>query len=256
MVPNNIDIRRRLIFQSIQTCIIALVLLVSPVPVLALSHSLAQNNPVERKDPAKLNYPIELDSAFTRNSSETTLPDYKSFVESVQNGQKGILRGVYVPGVFAIPVVQQPVGNAGFVSQNSNEITQFNMAAEVGNVGLLAHNYLSGASFTNLAPGQEVRLIYGDGAVEYFVIDQILQYQALQPYSPSSEFRDLETDVTISAEQLFRKVYRGERHVTFQTCIDANGNSSWGRLFIVAQPKMFPYFEQRYIHDNLLPYIY
>jgi hypothetical protein len=244
MAPNNPDVRRKFIFQSIQIFIIALILLISPAPVLA------SGNLGERDDPAKWGDPV------LWNDNGTALPDYKSFLESVRNGQKGILRGVYVPGVFAIPVVQQPVGYPGFVSQNEDEITEFNMAAEVGNVGLLAHNNLSGASFTNLSPGQEVRLIYGDGSVEYYIIDQILQYQALQPYSPSSEFRDLETNVTISAEELFRKVYRGERHVTFQTCIEANGNSSWGRLFIVAQPKLFPYVEQQFIRDSLLPYLY
>ncbi|MBN1454326.1 MAG: hypothetical protein JW963_25135 [Anaerolineales bacterium] len=232
MAPDNQIFRRRLIFNSIQICIIVLVLLVTPTPVLASS------NPAEG------------------DNTKNALPDYRNFVESVQNGQTGVLRGVYVDGVLALPIVQQPVGHPGFVSQNADEITQFNMAAEVGNVGLLAHNYLSGASFTNLAPGQEVRLIYGDGAIEYFIVDQIYQYQALQPYSPNSEFRDLETDITITAEALFRKVYRGERHVTFQTCIEADGNSSWGRLFITAQPKLFPFVEQQYIHESLLPYLY
>jgi hypothetical protein len=238
MALNNTDNRRRFIFQSIQIFIIALVLFTSSTPVLALSYHTQRDNLVEQ------------------DNNETALPDYKSFIESVQNGQKGVLRGVYVPGVFALPIVQQPVGNPGFVSQNNDEITQFNMAAEAGNIGLLAHNYLSGASFTNLAAGQEVRLIYGDGTVEYFVIDQILQYQALQPYSPNSDFRDLETNVTISAEELFRQVYRGEKHVTFQTCIEANGLGSWGRLFIIAQPKLFPYVQQQYISENLLPYLY
>jgi hypothetical protein len=232
MAPDNLITRRKFIFNSIQICIILLVLLVTPVPVLASS------NPAEG------------------DNTETALPDYRSFVESIQNGQTGVLRGVYVDGVLALPIVQQPVGHPGFVSQNADEITQFNMAAEVGNVGLLAHNFLGGASFTNLTPGQEVRLIYGDGQVEYFTIDQVMQYQALQPYSPNSEFRDLETNITITAEELFRKVYRGERHVTFQTCIDANGNSSWGRLFIIAQPKLFPFVEQQYIQDSLLPYLY
>ena len=232
MAPNNLITCRRFIFYSIQICIIVLTLLVTPVPVLA------SGNPAEG------------------DNTETALPDYKSFVESIQDGQKGVLRGVYVAGVLALPIVQQPVGHPGFVSQNADEITQFNMAAEVGNVGLLAHNFLSGASFTSLATGQEVRLIYGDGAVEYFVVDQIYQYQALQPYSPTSEFRDLETNTTITAEELFRKVYRGERHVTFQTCIEANGNGSWGRLFIIAQPKLFPFVEQHYIHESLLPYLF
>ena len=238
MAPNNINIRKRFFLQSIQACIIALVLLVSPIPVLAQSLS------------------TERDNSSNWDYIETALPDYKNFVEIVRNGEKGVLRGVYVPGVLALPIVQQPVGNPGFVSQKNDEITQFNMAAEAGTIGLLAHNFLSGAIFTNLSAGQEVRLIYGDGSVEYFVIDQVLEYQALQPYSPTSEFRDLETNVTISAEQLFGKVYRGERHVTFQTCIDANGNSSWGRLFVIAQPKLFPHADQQYIRDDLLPFLY
>ena len=232
MAPNNLIIRRKFIFHSIQICIIALALLATPFSVLALGNSAGGTN------------------------TENAVPDYTSFTESVQDGQKGILRGVYVPGVLAIPVVQQPVGYPGFVSQNEGEITQFNMAAEVGNIGLLAHNFLAGKNFTNLAPGQEVRLIYGDGKVEYFIVDQILRYQALQPYNPTSEFRDLETNITITADQLFRKVYRGERHVTFQTCIEANGNSSWGRLFIIAHPKLFPHVEQQYILNSLLPSLY
>jgi hypothetical protein len=232
MARNNLVSRRQSIFFSIQICIISIVLFVTPAPVLALGTTAEGDN------------------------NELTLPDYAGFFESVQNGQAGVLRGVYVPGVLALPIVQQPVGHPGFVSQTDGEITQFSMAAEVGNVGLLAHNFLSGEIFSNLSLGQEVRLIYGDGAVEYFVVDQVLQYQALQPYSPYSDFRDLESNITTSAEELFRKVYRGERHVTFQTCIEANGNSSWGRLFIIAHPKLFPYVEQQFIRDNLLPYIY
>lgn len=250
MAPNNIDIRRSFILHSIQICIVALVLLVSPLPVLALSVHEDGVGSAEQESLAERENLIEWDY------SETALPEYKSFVETVRNGKKGVLRGVYVLGVLALPIVQQPVGNPGFVSQNNDEITQFSMAAEAGNIGLLAHNYLSGAIFPNLLPGHEVRLIYGDGAVEYFVVDQVLRYQALQPYSPNSEFRDLETNVTISAAQLFSEVYRGERHVTFQTCIEAYGNSSWGRIFIIARPILFPHVEQQYIRENLLPFLY
>ena len=167
----------------------------------------------------------------------SSLPDLASFVQTVIDGQAGALRGVYVPGVLAMPVVQQPSGNPVFVSTTDNEITEFAMAAEMGNVGLLAHNYLAGTSFFNLQLGQEVSLVHGDGHVEYFKVSRIERYQALDPYSPYSEFRDLETGVTITAEELFRQVYRGERHVTFQTCIEANGNSSWGRIFVIAEPK-------------------
>ena len=191
-------------------------------------------------------------TALAQKHAEKSLPNFSTFVENIQDGKAGVLAGVYVPQVFALPIVQQPVGNPGYVSQSPDVITQFEMAAEVGNVGLLAHNNLAGQEFTNLSLGNEVRLVYGDGKVEYFIVTQILQYQALQPYSPYSEFRDLETSQTITAEELFRKVYRGDRHVTFQVCIAANGIDAWGRLFIIAQPKTHSRSKQQYFHQSVL----
>jgi hypothetical protein len=194
--------------------------------------------------------------AQAKGIGELSLLDFSTFVEGVQDGEAGILKGVYVPDVMSLPVMQQPVGNPGYVSQDADVITQFSMATEVGNVGLLAHNHLAGQTFTNLSVGDEVRLIYGDGKIEYFIVTQTLQYQALQPYSPYSEFRDLETSQTITADKLFRKVYRGDRHVTFQVCIEANGVDAWGRLFVIAQPKPDPFVEQHHILRKLIDQIY
>ena len=163
--------------------------------------------------------------------------NFTEFLQSVQNGQKDELTGVYVSNVMALPVVQQPYGNAGYVSNNNGEATQFRMASQFGNIGLLAHNHLSGASFSQLTVGQEVRLVYGDGSVEYFVIAEVLQYQALQPNNPYSSFRNLSKDETLSAEEMFKRVYFGDRHITFQTCIEAEGDPSWGRLFVIAIPQ-------------------
>lgn len=169
--------------------------------------------------------------------SVVTLPSLGDFSKSVQNGKAETLSGVYVSNVLALPIIQQPSGNAGFVSGNDGEITQFGMAAQYGNIGLLAHNHLSGKFFSQLAVGQEVRLVYGNGTIETFVITEVLQYQALQPTSPYSSFRNMSKDETLSAEQMFKRVYLGNRHLTLQTCIDAEGNASWGRLFIIAVPK-------------------
>lgn len=191
-------------------------------------------------------------TALAQGHAEKSLPNFSMFVESIRNGKAGVLKGVYVPHVFALPVIQQPLGNPSYVSQAADTITQFEMATEVGNVGLLAHNNLAGQEFTNLSLGDEVRLVYGDGKVEYFVVTQMLRYQALQPYSPYSEFRDLETSQSITAEELFRNVYRGDRHVTFQVCIAANGIDAWGRLFIIAQPKSVAFTEQQYLRRNLI----
>jgi hypothetical protein len=194
--------------------------------------------------------------AYARENAELLLPNFSTFAESIQDGKAGVIKGVYVPGVLAFPVMQQPTGNPGFVSQTADVITQFGMAAEVGNVGLLAHNHLAGQTFTNLSVGDEVRLVYGDGTIEYFIVTQTFQYQALQPYSPYSEFRDLDTSQTITADKLFRKVYRGDRHVAFQVCIEANGVDAWGRLFVIAEPKPKPFIEQQHLLRKLVDQMY
>jgi hypothetical protein len=176
-------------------------------------------------------------SAFALGNGESSLPQFPDFSKTVQNGEASVLRGVYIPDVLALPIVQQPAGNAGYVSTEDGKLTQFGMASQFGNIGLLAHNHLSGKSFSQLAVGQEVRLVYGNGKVEYFVITEVLQYQALQPTSPYSSFHNLNKDETLTAEQMFKRVYFGDHHLTFQTCIAKDGNSSWGRLFVIAIPK-------------------
>jgi hypothetical protein len=166
-----------------------------------------------------------------------SLPSFADFSRSVQNGDANVLRGVYVSNVMALPVVQQPSGNAGYVSNNDGEATQFRMATQFGNIGLLAHNHLSGKSFSQLEVGQEIRLIYGDGHAETFIVTEVLHYQALKPTSPYSSFKNLDKEETLSAEAMFKRVYFGDRHVTFQTCIEKDGELSWGRLFVIAIPK-------------------
>ena len=149
-----------------------------------------------------------------------------------------VLRSVYVPDVLTLPVVQQPADNPYYVSSHDGEATQFSIASQYGNIGLLAHNNLSGKFFSKLSVGQEVELVDEDGKVEPFVITQVLRFQALQPQSQQSSFLDLDNSETLSANQMFNRIYTGSRHVTFQTCIEANGNASWGRLFVLATPKV------------------
>ena len=165
------------------------------------------------------------------------LPNFSEFSNAVQDGSADLPRGVYVPNLLALPIVQQPAGNPGFVSKQDGKVTQFSMANKYGNVGLLAHNYLAGKSFSELAIGDEVRLVYGDGRVEKFIVTEVLRYQALQPYSVYSSFRNINTEEVLSAEKMFKRVYTGDRHMVFQTCIYQDGNLSWGRLFILAVPK-------------------
>jgi len=165
-----------------------------------------------------------------------TLPSLNTFIETVTDGNASTLRGVYVSNVMALSIVQQPTGFPGYVSKDEGVATQFGIATEVGNVGLLAHDTHAGAFFSNIKQGDRIILVYGDGHIESFMANSIQRYQALDPLSTHSEFKDLETQTTFTAENLFNNVYRGDYHLTLQTCIDNNGNSSWGRLFILATP--------------------
>ena len=165
------------------------------------------------------------------------LPGFAEFSRNVQNGQKDVLRGVYVENVLALPVVQQPSGKAISVSNKDGEATQFGMASNFGNIGLLAHNNLAGQFFSQLKPGQEILLIYGDGRVEAFVVKNVLKFQALQPNDPYSTFKNIDKDETFTAGEMFNRVYMGNHHLTFLTCIAADGKSSWGRLFVLAVPR-------------------
>lgn len=148
------------------------------------------------------------------------------------------VESVRVDGVLDLPVVQQPKGDTNYVSPKNGELTQFATVSQYGNIGLLAHNYLSGKMISRLVAGQVVHILYSDGSTESFVITEILRYQALDPKSPYSSFQDLDDETeALSVGQMFDRVYAGERHLTFQTCIAQDGISSWGRLFVVAMPK-------------------
>ena len=164
------------------------------------------------------------------------VPDLSSFTSSIQNGDGNALRGVYVDGLFALPIVQQPSSNPAYVSTDNNTVTQFGMATQFGGVGLLAHNNLSGQYFFRLMPGMMIQLIFGNGQIEYFQVTQVYQYRATSPYSMYSDFVNLDTQEYLIGSALFAKVYTGPRHLTFQTCISHDGNSSWGRLFVIAEP--------------------
>lgn len=164
------------------------------------------------------------------------LPALGTFVEHVKNGQADELRGVYIPDLLADRVVQQPAGMYGFVSSWQNVLTQFGLASKFGSTGLLAHNNLAGKRFAALQNGQKFHLIYGDGQISTFVIAEILQFQALEPTSTSSSFVDLQSGDILTSSELFTKIYDRPGQVILQTCIDADHNASWGRLFIIAKP--------------------
>ena len=180
--------------------------------------------------------PMVVNGASATTPPAAPMPSSDAFITSVADGQAGLVRGVYVPGVLALPVRQQPADNPTYVSPESGVATQFAAAASFGVTGLLAHNYLAGAKFFKLAEVQDVLIVYGDGAVKRYRVTAIYRFQALDPYSPYSDFVDLSTGATEAVGEVFNLVYAGGDHVTFQTCITNNGSASWGRLFVIAMP--------------------
>lgn len=168
-------------------------------------------------------------------NSKNSLPSWDSFADSIANGQRDIVRGVYVPGVLALRIVQQPEEDPNYIDNAPDTTTQFQFAANFGTIGLLAHNDKAGIYFSDLKPRDEVMLIYGDTSYESYRIKEVKRFQALEPYDPYSNFIELDTGKKYSSTEVFRLVYIGDGQLTFQTCIEYDGVPTWGRLFIIAE---------------------
>jgi len=181
-------------------------------------------------------YAFALPAPVYAKDVSSTLPRLNTFIENLKDGEANVLRGIYIPNVMAFSIQQQPNGNPGYVSSIDSVVTQFSAASKAGNVGLLAHNQLAGKSFSEIKQGDQIILVYGDGHTEVFIAENLQRYQALDPLSPYSQFKELESQTTLTAEELFKTVYAGEYHLTLQTCIENEGNLSWGRLFVIAKP--------------------
>lgn len=164
------------------------------------------------------------------------IPPMEEFIGEVVNGDPDDLRGIYVPDVMAYEIQPQPKGKPAHVTLDHDALTLFGMASDHGSVGLLAHNYLAGSDFFQIEHGQLIHLVYGDGRAETFIARHMWRYQALTPNSVMSNFVDLESGELLTASQLFLKVYNRPGDVVLQTCINQDGEASWGRLFIIAAP--------------------
>ena len=196
--------------------------------------------------PAKPAYPVVNDSGaqgvaaasqkipVTQGAAASNL---KNFIDSLPKQSANVLIGIYIQGVLALPVVQQPSGNYDYVSTAGSDLTQYSAASQNGTVGILAHNYLSGQLFFNIQNNQQIVLVYGDGRIVPFKVSEIDRFQALEPENSFSDFIDL-NDPLHSIEpftQVFSRFYSQPGLLVFQTCITQDGNPSWGRLFIVAK---------------------
>lgn len=153
---------------------------------------------------------------------------------NTSNDGSSTVTRVTVSNLFDLPVVQQPSGNAGYVSTKSNTLTQFGMASSYGSIGILAHNNLAGKYFKSLS-GKTITVTFSDGSTKNYTVSSVKSYQALSPSDPYSNFVDLnDSSVTLSSTDLFLNTFGIGGALVFQTCIAKNGNSSWGRMFVIA----------------------
>lgn len=164
-------------------------------------------------------------------------PDLNEFITSVKTGDQLTATGIFVENNFAFPIIQQPANDPGYIADKENVTTQFNLAKKYGTTGILAHNYLSGRHFSELAIGEKVILVFGDGTYQTFRITNIYQFQALEPSNPYSQFSDLSDSAkSLTSTELFLKIYAQKGNLVFQTCIQKGIDMSWGRLFLLATP--------------------
>jgi hypothetical protein len=146
------------------------------------------------------------------------------------------VNGLFLGTGHFMRVVEQPGGRPEFVSGISNVATRFSLPTKYGNVGLIAHNFLSGKYFLELQPGDFIYLMDGFGRRRRYLVSSIRRYQALQPRSPRSNFIDLDTQEFCTASDVFKRVYTGNHRVVLQTCIQKGNIEEWGRHFVIAEP--------------------
>ncbi|MCX7976822.1 MAG: hypothetical protein N2646_07080, partial [Bellilinea sp.] len=146
--------------------------------------------------------------------------------------------GLFHPLLLQAEIIQQPKTNPAFVSPAAQKLTQFSLASQYGVTALLAHNYLLGESFLKIKEGDVLTLVYGDRTFQEYRVEEIRRYQALTPNSPYSKFINLaDPDKKVfTAADLFYDIFTQKGTLILQTCIEKDGELSWGRLFIIATP--------------------
>jgi hypothetical protein len=165
---------------------------------------------------------------------EEYLTDFQILQEKIDTHQ--YLAGLFVPNLFAFPVISQPGNNPAYVSPQPDVVTYFSLAEQHGIIGLLAHNTLAGKNFFLLTAGN-ILGFYKDESIQWYQVEKIYRFQALEPNSPTSNFRDLDhPERVLSASELFQEIYAQPGTLILQTCIARGQTDSWGRLFIVASP--------------------
>ncbi len=180
--------------------------------------------------------PVTNRTEFRQSYVSSPIESRDAFVNSILNGESDQLVGVWLPGLTGLDVIYQPQNQPGYVNEKMNNVTVFQLAADFGSIGLLAHANKAGTYFHKLNKNQVIMLIYGDGVlVKYMVID-ILEYQAVEPKNALTDFKSSDTTAELlTQEELFHEIYATPGRLILQTCIIKGNENYWGRKFIVAE---------------------
>lgn len=163
------------------------------------------------------------------------------FIEEVSNGDKTAIVGIYAPYTLALPVVDQPADNSGFIAVDNNVVTRYQLADEAGSIGMLAHYEYAGKSFYRLKEGQVISLVYGDGHTRSYSVKQVVYFQAKDPAVASTDFISLDLKrQEFTQSELFDFIYRQPNRLVLQTCLATEDTLTWGRMFVIAEPMDAP----------------
>lgn len=143
-------------------------------------------------------------------------------------------------------IVQQPPGQEEYVDPNYDVITEFSELSEEEEKQarwFLAHiQGKAGQEIAQLRQGMRIRFEMEGGEVQEYEIAGVVRYQATEPNSSTAPLIEVNENLeTIGIPLSNRAVKRGlfglaNGGIILQTCIENGGNSSWGRIFVVAQP--------------------
>jgi hypothetical protein len=159
------------------------------------------------------------------------------FVESSGSGDSELVTGVYAPGRFDLIVEQQPPNHNLYVTEKWGYATQFARPLRFEVIGLLAHNTFSGILFYGLDLNDDVFLVFGDGRTAVYRVEAIEEFQKLEPGNPRSDYMELATGRQMTTNEVFTRFYKNGHHLILQTCLERNGDMSWGVRFIRAEER-------------------
>ena len=151
---------------------------------------------------------------------------------------------ITLPNDLPMVIVQQPKGDPLWISNNIDAFTQIEQPRkEFGTSVFAIHTYGSKNDLYDLKINDFI--VYKTISIDnncnvhanlvFYRVKDILRYQALSPRNPATPLIDLVTGKQYSVESIIDKVYGNNEYVILQTCIYKNGNTAWGRLFVVLE---------------------